>query len=106
MGMGRRSVRTDTERTIAWAYTCARKQQIEDEHTAETIAQGALECATFFLGLGVSAGASAFFSAAGAGAAASVAGAACARESEAFAGGQQAASGASRAGSLTRAPQG
>ena len=73
-------IRTHTERTIAWAYTCARKQQIEDEHTAETIAQGALECATFFfLGLGASAGASAFFSAAGAGAAASGAGAACAR---------------------------
>ena len=58
------------------------------------------------LASGVSAGAPAFLSAAGAGAAASGAGAACARESEAFAGGQQAASGASRAGSLTRAPQG
>jgi hypothetical protein len=31
-------ITTDTEGTIAWAYTCARKQQIEDEHTAETIA--------------------------------------------------------------------
>jgi hypothetical protein len=97
-------ITTDTEGTIAWAYTCARKQQIEDEHTAETIAQGALECATFFfLGLGASAGASAFFSAAGAGAAASGAGEACAQESEEFAGGQQAATGAPR--SLTRAPQ-
>jgi hypothetical protein len=102
--MGRR---TDTERTIVLAYTCSRKQQTEDEHTAETIAQGGLECGTFFfLGLGASAGASAFFSAAGAGAAASGAGAACARESEAFAGGQQARTGAPRAGSLRRAPQG
>ena len=75
-------------------HVCKRKQQTEEKQTAEAIAQGGLDCGTFFLlGLGASAGASAalgasvFFSAAGAGTAASGAGAACARESEAFAGG-------------------
>jgi hypothetical protein len=71
-----------TERTKAWAYTCARESSRQER--PETTAQRLLLRGTFFfLGLGASAGASAALGAsAGAGAAASGAGAACERARE------------------------